>query len=101
MLSSTLGRLRIIAIIEGISYLLLLFIAMPLKYMADIPMAVRICGMAHGILFVLFCWCLMDAWSKYKWKTSFAILVFISSLIPFATFWMDGKLKKIDIPKES
>ena len=96
MFASSLGRLRVIAIVEGISFILLLFVAMPLKYMAGIPLAVKICGMAHGALFILFCWFLIDAWTKYKWKTSFASLVFVSSLIPFATFWMDVKLKELE-----
>ena len=53
MLKNTLGRLRLVALCEGISYVLLLGIAMPLKYLYDRPEAVRITGMLHGILFIL------------------------------------------------
>ena len=51
---SPIGRLRIIAFLEGVSFLLLTGIAMPLKYMAGMPMAVKIAGMAHGVFFILF-----------------------------------------------
>jgi integral membrane protein len=55
LIKSALGRLRIVAFLEGVSYLVLLGIAMPLKYIAGIPQAVRVVGMAHGVLFVLVC----------------------------------------------
>nr|MBJ6878079.1 DUF3817 domain-containing protein [Vibrio cholerae] len=54
MLSTPIGRLRAIGLIEGISFLLLLFVAMPLKYFAGFATAVKITGMAHGVLFILF-----------------------------------------------
>ena len=57
ILNDRLGQLRLIAWIEGISFLLLLFVAMPMKYLADRPSMVRILGMAHGLLFVLFILC--------------------------------------------
>jgi integral membrane protein len=62
MWKSSIGLLRGIGIIEGISYLVLLFIAMPLKYFADLPIFVQIFGMAHGILFVLFVLTLLIVW---------------------------------------
>lgn len=94
MLNSVVGRLRVIAFIEGISYLLLLFVAMPLKYGWDMPEAVRYTGMTHGMLFLLFCFALMQAVMEKEWSISFAIQVFGSAVVPFGTFWMDGKLKK-------
>ena len=54
MLNDTFSRFRLISFIEGISFLILVFIAMPLKYLAGIPLAVKIVGMAHGVLFILF-----------------------------------------------
>lgn len=93
LLSTTLGRFRLIAIIEGISYLVLLFIAMPLKYMADMPMAVKITGSVHGFLFVAFMVFLLLAWVQYKWSFSKATLAFLSSLVPFGTFLFDRKIK--------
>lgn len=55
MLENTFSRFRVISIIEGISYLILVLIAMPLKYIFDYPLAVKIVGMTHGILFYSFC----------------------------------------------
>ncbi len=86
--------LRVIGFIEGVSYLLLLGVAMPLKYFADMPMAVRIVGMAHGVLFVLFVLAL--AWAAFARKWSLAKIAegFIASLYPFGTFIFDRKLKR-------
>ncbi|MFC6997520.1 DUF3817 domain-containing protein [Rufibacter roseus] len=91
-LETTLGRFRLIAIIEGISYLVLLLIAMPLKYMAGIDEAVKYTGWAHGVLFVLFCLLLLQVWVQYKWSFKNVVLAFISSLIPFGTFYLDKKI---------
>ncbi|MEC9073494.1 MAG: DUF3817 domain-containing protein, partial [Myxococcota bacterium] len=60
MLSSSIGRLRLIGWIEGTSYLLLVGVAMPLKYLAGQPMAVKITGWIHGLLFMLFCLILLQ-----------------------------------------
>jgi len=87
------GYLRILAIVEGISLLVLLFIAMPLKYYYGTPEAVSVAGMTHGLLFLAFVgFCLWVSQQK-KWSDRFFILVIISSVIPFATFAMDRKLK--------
>ncbi len=94
MLKTTLGRLRLIALIEGISYLLLLGVAMPLKYLWGMPIAVRVVGMAHGILFVLFCAALFQAFLERRWTLFRAGLVFVSSLVPFGTFVMDRELRR-------
>jgi integral membrane protein len=91
---STLKQLRIIAFLEGLSYILLLGIAMPLKYIYSMPLAVRIFGMAHGVLFIFLVIILYNAHLKYKWGPKFSITVFISSLIPLGAFWMDRVLQK-------
>lgn len=91
---STLGRFRLIAILEGISYLVLLGIAMPLKYFAHLPDAVKYTGWIHGVLFVLYIILLLKVWSQYRWSFSKAALAFIASLLPFGTFVLDSKLKK-------
>ena len=85
--------LRILGNVEGVSYLLLLFIAMPLKYAYDMPMAVKITGMAHGILFVTYCMVLALCMKKFRWKLGFGVYLFIATLIPFGTFVTDRKLK--------
>ena len=85
--------LRILGNVEGVSYLLLLFIAMPLKYAYDMPMAVKITGMAHGVLFVAYCMVLALCMKKFSWKLGFGVYLFIATLIPFGTFVTDRKLK--------
>lgn len=91
LLKSSLGRLRIVAFLEGISFLLLLGIAMPLKYMAGIPEGVRIIGMAHGVLFVLYVLLLVQVGIEKNWSWTKGFLAFIASLIPFGTFYADAK----------
>jgi integral membrane protein len=82
------------AIIEGWSYLILLFVAVPLKRMFDMPMAVRVVGSIHGLLFVAFCLFLVLVWADEKWTVKKVGLAFLSSLIPFGTFWFDRKFLK-------
>jgi integral membrane protein len=91
--SSALGRFRFIAILEGISFLILLFIAMPLKYAAGKPEFVKYVGWAHGVLFVLYLIFLLQAWIKQRWKFGKVIKAFVASLLPFGTFVMDKQLK--------
>ncbi len=93
MQKSLLQRFRQIGFIEGISYLVLLFVAMPLKYIWMYPLAVKFVGMAHGVLFVLYMILLVKAMQKYKWSFKFSALLFLASLVPFGTFYTDGKLK--------
>ena len=80
-----------VAIAEGISYLLLLFIAMPLKYFFDMPLAVKYTGWAHGLLFVLYITCFFIAWSKAKWSFGKATLIGGAALLPFLPFYVEKK----------
>ncbi|MGB0429039.1 MAG: DUF3817 domain-containing protein [Bacteroidia bacterium] len=89
--NTTLGQFRWIALLEGISFIILLFIAMPLKYVFEIPQAVSLVGMAHGVLFVGYMVFLYMVWREEKWKFTKAVLGFIVSLLPFGTFWFDKK----------
>lgn len=100
MLETSLGRLRAVALAEGVSYILLLAVAMPLKYLFDLPQAVRIVGMLHGVLFIALVGQLFQSQLTYRWKTSFSVKVFVASLIPLGAFWMDGKLKDLDVSAE-
>ena len=86
--------LRILGNIEGVSYLLLLGVAMPLKYFYDTPEAVRVTGMAHGLLFVAYCLLLALCMRKFKWSFGFGVYLFVATLIPFGTFVTDRKLKE-------
>ena len=85
--------LRILGNIEGVSYLLLLGVAMPLKYFYDIPEAVKVTGMAHGLLFVSYCLLLALCMGKFKWSFGFGAYLFVATLIPFGTFVTDRKLR--------
>lgn len=91
LIKSALGRLRIVAFLEGVSYLVLLGIAMPLKYLAGLPHAVRIVGMAHGVLFVLFVILLIQVATEKSWSFKKSALSFVSSLVPFGTFYADSR----------
>ncbi|NMR32990.1 DUF3817 domain-containing protein [Chryseobacterium aquaticum] len=81
------------ALIEGISYLILLFIAMPLKYIFNIPEAVKYFGWIHGLLFIVFAVILLAAAIQYKWSLKRIIIYFIGSVLPFVPFYLDKKLK--------
>ena len=85
--------LRILGNIEGISYLLLLGVAMPMKYYFEMPMAVKITGMAHGVLFVAYCLLLVACMKKFNWSLKFGAYLFIATLITFGTFVSDRKLR--------
>ena len=87
------GKLRLTGFIEGISYLLLLGIAMPLKYYWGMPIYVRVIGMTHGILFILYCLQLYLAMRHHKWSLGFAAYLFAAALIPFGTFYSDRRLR--------
>lgn len=79
---------------EGISYLLLLGIAMPLKKILDEPMIVTVMGWIHGGLFIIFCFALLNAMLTQKWNLKPPFLIFLASLIPFAPIWVEKWLKK-------
>ena len=91
--SSSYKRLLLIGHIEGVSFLILLFIAMPLKYFAGLPKAVSIVGMAHGVLFILFLAAIAQATVELKWNLKKPIIAFVASLIPLGTFYLDRYLK--------
>ncbi|MED4753344.1 DUF3817 domain-containing protein [Brevibacillus choshinensis] len=93
MLNSALGRFRVIGIIEGISYLVLLGIAMPLKYFLDMPAAVKIAGSLHGLFFVLYIIALAHVTIKKRWSILKVAGAFIASLLPFGNFVLDARIK--------
>lgn len=95
MISLSIRTLRILGNIEGVSYLLLLGVAMPMKYFFEMPMAVKIVGMAHGVLFIAYCLLLAVQMKANKWNLIFGVYLFVATLIPFGTFVTDRKLAKI------
>jgi len=88
--------LRTVGFIEGVSFLLLLFIAMPLKYIWGNPILVKYVGMGHGILFIAFLAILLIVSAKRKWSIKVFILGLIASILPFGPFVFDHKLKKLE-----
>jgi integral membrane protein len=86
------GRFRIVAFWEGISFLLLLLVAMPLKYGFGIDIAVRIVGMIHGVLFLGYCVTLALAARRLGARRS--LLAFVLSLVPGGTFWLEARLRQ-------
>ncbi|AKJ07640.1 integral membrane protein [Archangium gephyra] len=95
MLKTTpLSRFRAIALLEGLSFVLLLFIAMPLKYLAGIPLGVKMVGWAHGMLFVLYLLLLVEVAVVHRWPLVRILGAFIASLLPFGTFVLDARLRR-------
>lgn len=93
-LKTTLGQLRILAILEGISYLMLFGITMPLKYMMDMGGPNKAVGMIHGVLFIMYClWVIVYA-KKKEWSLIKTLLALGASLLPFATFIVDWNYLK-------
>jgi integral membrane protein len=92
LFKTQLGRLRVIGFAEGMSYLILLGIAMPLKYLYQQPGAVRVTGMIHGVLFVLYVLYVIIVAVELRWTFRKTLLAFLASLIPLGTFWADVRL---------
>lgn len=91
LIKTSLGRLRIVGFTEGVSYLILLFIAMPLKYVWGQPAAVRSFGSVHGLLFVLYVLFVVICHFTYNWSLRKTAVLFLISLIPFGNFYADKK----------
>ena len=85
-------RLRVIGFLEGVSYLLLLFIAVPLKRIGGHPEAVQIIGPIHGLLFVLYVLTVIQAKTEYGWPLGKTALALLASILPGGTFYADHKV---------
>ncbi len=82
---------RIVSLLEGVSYLLLLFIATPIKYLQGNPEYVKMLGMPHGILFMLYVVLAIVIQKQMKWDNKTLGIVLLCSIIPFGTFYVDKK----------
>ncbi len=87
-------NLRYVGIAEGISFLLLLLIAMPLKYIWGWPLAVKYVGWAHGVLFVMYIVAVFAAIKAMKWGLKGVTIAMIASLLPAGTFVLDRTLRR-------
>ncbi|MDP1802311.1 MAG: DUF3817 domain-containing protein [Bacteroidota bacterium] len=92
--NQNLNRFRVIALLEGVSYLFLLCIAMPLKYKFGFEAAVKYTGWAHGILFIAYIVLLLIVWKQYNWTFKKVVFAFMASLLPFGTFVLDKQLRE-------
>ena len=112
MFSSLISKFRLVGIIEGISYLLLLGVAMPLKYyFGDVTIDesgkkiyenaiyVSVTGMAHGILFILYGLLLAITIHRHKWSLGYGAYLLGAAFIPFGTFYTDRKLRELESQK--
>lgn len=90
LFTTSIGRLRLIGYAEGISLLLLVFIAVPVKYLGNNPILSQVIGPIHGILFLLFIFSALQTGIEYRWKfltTTWKVL--LACLVPFGTFYID------------
>lgn len=91
--TTQIGRLRLLGFLEGISLLILIGIAMPLKYIYHEPAMVKVMGSVHGLLFVLFVVNTLSVGVEYRWKfmtTTWKVL--LGCVVPFGTFYIDKKI---------
>ena len=89
-----LNTLRLIALLEGVSLLLLFGIAMPVKYLLNAPLLVEIVGMAHGVLFLIYVAFVLGLQQTCKWSIKHTFMALVASFLPFGTFYMDKILFK-------
>lgn len=93
-------RLRVVGFAEGLSYLVLLFIGVPLKRLYDQPEVVQIVGPIHGLLFVLYVMTVIQAKTEYQWPLSKTGLALLASILPGGTFWADYRIFR-DLPDKT
>lgn len=92
LLTTNIGRLRIIGLLEGISLLVLIFIAVPFKYMGHYPGMVKTIGPIHGALFLLYVMNTVSVGVEQKWQWATTAKVLLACIIPFGTFYIDRKI---------
>ena len=94
---SQIRAFRMTGLAEGVSFLTLLCIAMPMKYFMGIPEAVRVVGLIHGILFLLYVGLLATLHVRQRWPFMFSLYALIASVIPFGTFVLDKHLREKEL----
>jgi integral membrane protein len=98
---SSLGRLRAIGLLEGLSFLVLLGIAMPLKYIAGMPEMVSVVGMAHGVLFMLFGLAVVQVAVERRWPLTRVVMALAASVLPFGPFIFDARILRRELEAEA
>ena len=94
MFDTPIRRLRLVGFLEGVSYLVLLGIAMPLKYAAHMPAPTMVFGMLHGLLFLAYLALAYDAKQSQNWDAKRFLVVLVASVLPTGPFWLHKSLKK-------
>jgi len=92
MKNHNIKNLRIFAFLEGVSFLTILFITMPLKYLFDVTLPNKIVGYVHGVLFVAYIILVLRAGNNFRWSKLIFFKALIASIIPFGTFWADKNI---------
>ncbi len=90
-------KFRMTALAEGSSFLVLLFIAMPMKYLMEMPRVVTVVGAIHGILFLLYIGQLAKLRTTHQWDNRFLFFAFLASLLPFGPFVFDKHLREKEV----
>jgi integral membrane protein len=93
-LGSEVGQFRLVSLLEGLSYIVLVGVAVPLKYLAHDPSWVRVLGRVHGALFVLFVLALARAATAAPWTFSRVALAMGSSMVPFGALWFEREMRR-------
>lgn len=95
MLRTDIGRFRLVSLLEGLSYVVLLGVAMPLKYVAGNAEAVPLVGKLHGGLFVAFCVGLFAVANNRDWTWKQIATVAIAAMVPLGAFWLEHRLRRV------
>ncbi len=101
---NSLARFRLLSLTEGVSFLVLLGVAMPLKYLAGIPEVVEVVGMAHGVLFILYIIAAFHLMLDNRWPFTWFAAAFIAAVLPFGPFVIEARMRRNeeqrkDLPK--
>jgi integral membrane protein len=92
LITTSIGRFKLVALLEGLSFLLLLGVAMPLKYLWGKPWMVQNVGMIHGILFVLYIVQIIQLKIEMNWPTGKTLLAIVLSFVPFGPFYVTERM---------
>ena len=101
MFRTPLARLRAIGLLEGLSFVVLLGVAMPLKYLAGMPEMVRVVGMAHGVLVLLFVAAVAQVALERRWPLGRVALALAASVVPLGPFVLDARLLRPELEAEA
>ncbi len=97
LLRTQLGRFKLLALAEGVSFLAILFVTMPLKYLMDIPGPNKGVGLVHGLLFVWYILAVIQVKAECRWTLGKMLLAMLAAIIPFGTFYVTARM----LPKDS